>query len=442
MKRILSAILVISLCFASVGTLCACDNSNTLTIDYTDTYIENQDYQYYYADGFGHSNFQKTDNGYYASIGHFIYYIDSKTMKATPLCNKSDCLHDKETSETKQEECQAYVNDSVSHTRGTIQYYNNKLYVVVVDLAETIDQKDKYIFCEINPENGERKEIFAFDEGAVGFWAIHRGSIYFQASNCYDSYANSDTEESSQNDIDEFNKMFKVSLGDNKAETIYDFKNRPEFYRLELTNSFYVYGNHLYIQYDAFKSEEAYKKLISTEDEDLTGIEDDTVCGYIEIDIKNNTSQDILLGDWETTPDIHGFYNGKMYYKIDETEYYSSLDATDSQKVADNIKRTFLYDGKRAFESCYDPDQSGQDVQTIISLDENYNEKSTFTMPDNFAVEGIIQILCPFDEKYIWGFIHKDDSTDIVYIDKSQLDGDGKQLKAESVYTCNAVYNN
>ena len=39
---------------------------------------------------------QKSDNGYYNVVSDHIVFTDEKTLKSTPLCNKTDCLHTSE----------------------------------------------------------------------------------------------------------------------------------------------------------------------------------------------------------------------------------------------------------------------------------------------------------------------------------------------------------
>ena len=116
--------------------------------------------------------------------------------------------------------------------------------------------------------------------------------------------------------------------------------------------------------------------------------------------------------------------------------YVSELDGSNSELLADNTNGIFLSDGKRNYTSIFDIDDTGQDVQSVMTLDDKFKKKSVCTMPDNFFVQGIVQMMCPYDDKYIWGFVENNGSTDIVYIEKSQLDSDQNQLKAKTVYSC------
>ncbi len=432
MKKLISAILSICILSGIACTFSSC-GEQPLEIDYSDKYIENQDYQYMYADGFGHSSFQKSDNGYYAAVNNFIFYIDGKTMNATPLCNKSNCLHDKETDSEKLKECNAYVPDYAEYTRNSIQLYNKKLYFLQLDSADSAEDIDKYLFYEMDTESGSRKLLLTYTDGKVNFWAVHRGNIYFKA----DNYISSDDsgELKAQNGTG-FNKMFRLKLGESSPEVIYDFEKTDGIYKIQLSNSFTVYGNHIYIGYNGYKNEEAYNKVISADEKDFESIASDVLCGYLHIDITNDKSTVVLDGNEENSKVFNCFYNDKLCYSQDNSVYISELDGRNSELLADNIDGIFLSDGKRNYTSIFDTDDTGQDVQSVMMLDERLKKKSIFAMPDNFFVQGIVQMMCPYDDNYIWGFVENNGSTDIVYIEKSQLDSDQNQLKAKTVYSC------
>lgn len=432
MKKLISAILLI--CILS-GVACAFSScgEQPLEIDYSDKYIENQDYQYMYADGFGHSSFQKSDNGYYAAVNNFIFYIDGKTMNATPLCNKSNCLHDRETDEEKLKECNAYLPNYAEYTRNSIQLYNSKIYFLQLDSADSAEDVDKYLFYEMDTESGSRKLLLTYTDGKVKFWAVHRGYIYFKA----DNYISSDNsgELKAQNGTG-FNKMFRLKLGESSPEVIYDFEKTDGIYNLQLSNSFTVYGNHIYIGYSGYKNEEAYNKVISADEKDFESVALDVLCGYLHIDITNDETSIILDGSEENSKVFNCFYNGNLCYSQNNSVYVSELNGSNSELLADNINGIFLSDGKRNYTSIFDIDDTGQDVQSVMMLDDKFKNKSVCTMPDNFFVQGIVQMMCPYDDNYIWGFAENNGSTDIVYIDKSQLDSNQSQLKVKAVYSC------
>ena len=107
-----------------------------MSIDSSDTYVPNQDSQenfirygsqLYFADTHTGIYFLNSDNG-------FLYVIDKETHSCQPLCNRSDCMHDKETSFEKKKECTAFLN---TYFRSLV-YYNDCIYFQSVE-----DKTDK-----------------------------------------------------------------------------------------------------------------------------------------------------------------------------------------------------------------------------------------------------------------------------------------------------------
>ena len=78
-------ICILSIC----SVLAACKEEK---IRYEDTYVEGQDFQYRY---FGNTyengiSMAETEDGYYKLLDNYIYYVEKETMKAVPLCGKTD----------------------------------------------------------------------------------------------------------------------------------------------------------------------------------------------------------------------------------------------------------------------------------------------------------------------------------------------------------------
>lgn len=432
MKKFILTISTICVLSSAACIFSSC-SEQSLKIDYSDKYIENQDYQYMYSDGFGHSSFQKSNDGYYAAVNNFLFYIDGKTMNATPICNKSNCLHDREPDEVKLKECNAYVPDYAEYSRNTIQLYNNNIYFLQIDRADSFDDVDKYLFYEMDIESGRRKLLLSYSDGKVVFWAVHRGYIYFKADNYISSY---DSDELKAHNGVGFNKMFKLALGESSPEAIYDFEKTDGIYKMQLSNSFIIYGNHIYIGYSGYKNEEVYNKVISADEEVFKSTVSGVLSGYVHIDIPNSKASIILDGSEEKSKVFNCFYNNKLCYSQSNNVYISELDGSNPTLLAENINGIFLNDGKNNFTSIFDTDNTGEYVQTIMSLDDKLNRLAVYTMPDHFFVQGIVQLMCPYDDKYIFGFVENNDKTDIVYIEKQQLESDQHQLKAKMIYSC------
>lgn len=65
-----------------------------------DSFVEETDYQYQYNGEAGRYMARRKGTMYFA-IGSYIYQMDEETEILTPLCNKPNCLHDKEADREK-----------------------------------------------------------------------------------------------------------------------------------------------------------------------------------------------------------------------------------------------------------------------------------------------------------------------------------------------------
>ena len=68
----------------------------------SDDYIEGQDAQYMYMMTDRDRYITASEEGYYFVNGIYLYFCSYDTMKPIVLCNKAECLHDKELDETKK----------------------------------------------------------------------------------------------------------------------------------------------------------------------------------------------------------------------------------------------------------------------------------------------------------------------------------------------------
>lgn len=74
-----------------------------------DSFVEETDYQYQYVYGGSMGGYiARAKDTMYFKIGSYIYQMDEQTEILMPLCNKPNCLHDKETNDERIEECYAY----------------------------------------------------------------------------------------------------------------------------------------------------------------------------------------------------------------------------------------------------------------------------------------------------------------------------------------------
>lgn len=65
-------------------------------------YIEGKDAQYMFMTTDRDRYITANEEGYYFVSGIYLYFCSYDTMEPIVLCNKAECLHDKELDETKK----------------------------------------------------------------------------------------------------------------------------------------------------------------------------------------------------------------------------------------------------------------------------------------------------------------------------------------------------
>lgn len=141
-----------------------------------DTYIEGQDYQYMQTGGFVNAaTIQKGENGvYYAAAGNYIYYMDETSGTLLPLCNKADCLHDKETDSEKISSCNAYNRNPQLIL--CLNYYDGNLYYLENCFAGLYP----CALYRISADGSQKELVYQWEEGVfIDKWMIHRGVLYY-----------------------------------------------------------------------------------------------------------------------------------------------------------------------------------------------------------------------------------------------------------------------
>ena len=175
-------------------------------------------------------------------MGDFVYYCDFETQTLIALCNRPDCLHDKETDSEKRSECTAYV--AYGSVNDGLQYYDGKLYAnassVYFDTERDADYREKEYLLELALDGSSREQIDYQMENAYSF-AFHRGSLY---------YISRETDPETLIGTETVNRL---ELGKKEQETIVTLSSMDAVLRV------YPYGDLVYIQ----------TKLVDTEESSL-----------------------------------------------------------------------------------------------------------------------------------------------------------------------------
>ncbi len=288
--------------------------------DLGDTYIEGSDYQYMFE---GSNIFfqQKArgNNGYFFLQGHYIYYLDDNTQKLVPLCNKADCLHNKETDENRYDECNAYVNNSVYNGHVGITYCNGYLYYLETKYSVDGD----YVTLSRMKEDGSQKQsIYQWEKWTIEQWCIHRDTFYF-VEHTYESVDN--TQENKET-IEKYavKKLALTGVGKKQPETIYEVQEGLTVYSMGKVKA---YGNHVYFMLHAVTLSDT---SIITDDNYL----DYTYFKYMAYDINTGKCEVLELPEEKKGVYLSSitFWKGKLI--LSEYDHNQELDGISNSYTA------------------------------------------------------------------------------------------------------------
>lgn len=142
------------------------------------TYIHGSDFQYMQMNSLGmYMDVQQGTEGYYLRHGDYVYYLDESAGKIHPLCNRVDCLHDKETETRRKENCNAYVEEKSSFSKG-IAYCGG--YIYCLDAVHLFDHGEKQILYKISEDGSKKEQVYQWtDDRWISRWIIHRNKLYY-----------------------------------------------------------------------------------------------------------------------------------------------------------------------------------------------------------------------------------------------------------------------
>lgn len=376
-----------------------------------------EDCQYPYMKE-GGAQIAKTENGYYCLNNNFIYYIDGKTMKANPICSRSDCLHAKEKSEERRKKCDAYT------TSNQIQYYDGNLYIEEEQLLEEV--KGVETFYRLSADGTRKEKIFQIKNVNLSGWAVHRGYLYFTTAQYIPEKNEIDPGETQT-----YCRVNRIPVtGAKKEEVLYECKEVK--YNGEIYTPV-LYGNHLYVEVfgtyeDRAAADAEDRKKICFEKMLQYNIEDGTHT-YIEADKESVVAQ------------VH-FFRGKLlfygyHFEYDDKRncqyYIADLDGSNVKKIfkTKNPWDRYITDGKYLycdnyfgiFYSQIEGKMDSPKSQYFQVYDMNLNGIDVVGLPkDNQD----LYYLPAEDEKYFFcmpDFLQQDETEieDIICFDKQEI---------------------
>ena len=142
--------------------------------DLGDDYIPGEDAPYIFQPQGLNSTMAAAEDGYYLLIHDYIFYADKNTMKPTILCNKPDCLHEKETDSSRVFYCNAFAKSGLSNN--FLALYKDRLYVI--SGFDNAQQKELPQLVSISLDGTNRKTEFLLPL-EISSMALHRGYFYY-----------------------------------------------------------------------------------------------------------------------------------------------------------------------------------------------------------------------------------------------------------------------
>lgn len=92
----------------------------------------------------------ETPDGYYTLMGDYLAYLDKNLENCTIVCDKANCLHNKEKDEDKIS-CNAFFGNAKD-----IKYHNGKLYIY----SDALEKDDACALYEVSMDGSEKKKIY------------------------------------------------------------------------------------------------------------------------------------------------------------------------------------------------------------------------------------------------------------------------------------------
>lgn len=319
--------------------------------DLGDGYIEGQDAQYMFLQNPHNRYIAKGEEGYYFINGMYLYYADSNNMKPVILCNKPNCLHDKETDAYKKYECNAYVGSELTTNMLTI--YDGKIYFDGVNME---DNFNKYIFS-LDLDGSNKKAIYKVVDSITSM-VIHRGKLYYSTT---ESNVKPGEDDIGQN----LSKLMEMNLSNpsKEAKTLREFENITGGIQ-----GIVPLGNRIYfLEYGFNGEDEEFESNLR-----IYNIQDET---FSEVEV--NVEDFSRMG-------YNGIFEDKIIYnpivKVGEIEenypylYSSDLNGKNSEVFYDEkIDDIFYTDDKYIYLDNLEEDRRLKVIDEKGSLIENIN---------------------------------------------------------------------
>lgn len=355
-----SSILIFVVAFLYLFTLLSQAETNL-----GDKYIEGTDNQYSF-NGSTDSTIAIYNSGYFFASGPnkcFLFYKDSVTQKAVPVCNKPECIHEKEKDQSKLSNCNAFVGNTLLRF---IFCNNKKIYFTAIDLSDKNPSLDtKLSLYQQNLDGTQRKKIYTFKENLYDM-IIHRGYTYFTTTD----FGTIPGKENITKTTMKFYTL-KLNVSGEKAKQIKVFKASGE-----TIAQIKAYGNNVYFL------EGRYIKNSTKMSNDNT-YRYDILSGSLKLILKNNYANYTFFNNGLIFQNVNGTFscnlNGKNIKKF-SSDTPTFLSSNGTYLFSDNFSDIILNKGKYRYITVYDKDGKSYQKNTI--------DKSVMWLPMGCSKDG------------------------------------------------------
>lgn len=376
------------------------------------------DFQYMFKFEGGYKPTQKSDSGYYNIVNDRIIYTDETTLKSTPLCNKSDCLHT-----GNYPNCNAVIKNWLL-CFNNFQIYKNKIYYMAVEFSET-EKKDIYYLNSISLDGSEKNLELTIKNNYVLDWFIYNGYFYYHPSIDIG------------NDNTKSGNFYKIDLSSKSEDVFIDFTAIPNIFGAE---GFFrnIYKNYMYLTLTGYANEDAYNKIVNGET-----LEDnsDVIREIVRYNLYDGSYT--IINPYNNEYEFVGFYNGKLLGYANNADddnnnvCISELDGTNpktiitfkpgSQVYCDN-DYIYVYN-----QSAITDTSKSDEPKTITVYDGDGKKLSEVYVPDEISDS---LLTTTFYDKYIWFIDNSNSGNDsLCVIDKTELLNNGKEITYKEVYS-------
>lgn len=369
------------------------------------TYVEGSDYQYMQVGSMDFaSHKQKGENGYYFLFNNYIYYLDEETDTLLPLCNKADCLHDKETDPEKYDDCNAYAGKYYDASSDSgIAYCNGYIYYYYESMS------GPSTLYRISADGSKREEIYQWDEDiSVAYWIIHRDVLYYKEV-AYSFAVSSDGVNTTGVEDEVSIKALPLTGLIHEPETIYTMDKSLDEADLAWPMA---YGNYLYFEVYFEGEDSGYSREF---------VYDITEKQFSQLTIPNMSEQISISGV--------SFWQDKVIFQpYDSSEqgkvYIADLNGSNVEVFMENIPQRYVFqsDGKYLYLINSIAVELGDEDEAVYKVyDSELNLVDTIKLGYEFS--GGYNAVGDADRQYM--FYYKEDDLEttyhLEYWDKSEI---------------------